>query len=87
MMKTAEEWFITTAVPIHPDCVEKMRKNGWRCVNLDDIKQIRLEAYKAGMTEAAEMAKRRTDGSLGQSKARARLVSEILTARDNKTSI
>lgn len=67
-MKTAEEWCIEEII-ICPD-FEK---------DEDLIKQIQLDAYKQGMTDAAEICEKgQWEASMQQA---------ILTARDKKTSL
>lgn len=65
-MKTAEDW-------INQD-------EEWDYNMIEQIKQIQLDAYKAGMSEAANIAMtgQRSETSVAQ---------DILAARDNKTSI
>ena len=85
-MKTAEEWaleFLSTETQI--DKFEGILKPEF-------IKQIQLDAYKAGMTEAAEICERtlvelgdHTAPLQGVSPDSKTMVKSILTARDSKT--
>ncbi len=69
-MKTAEEWH---------DNLYKSRHGQMELITTDEIKQIQLDAYKHGMTEAAEIV---DFDALPTS-----IYKAILTARDNKTKI
>ncbi len=51
------------------------------------FKEALLEAYHAGLTRAAEIAKLREDGSLGQTSARANIIARILKEKDSKTTL
>ncbi len=54
--------------------------------SIESLKAAMLEAYRAGLTRAAEIAKLREDGSLGQTSARANIVARIIEERDSKTT-
>lgn len=68
-MKTAEEWYKENN--ISGECFALLTRS--------DIKEVQLDAFKAGMTEAATYIVE--DGNPLVAKER------ILTARDNKTTL
>lgn len=81
-MKSAEEWIQwNTHCPNGKNVVTKPFSPA-------DIKQIQLDAYKEGMSEAAEIAKAKVHLWDNQSAiAASRLNDEILSARDKKETI
>lgn len=72
-MKTAEEW--DEAWQLEPD-------TEYRQTHVNFIKQIQLDAYKAGMTKAAEIAHNMT-----AYEKQSPVSVAILTARDNTTAL
>lgn len=90
-MKTAEEWLnedrkfehesIPTSLWNHLCTYESEHTKNQL---LDFIKDVQLEAFKAGMTEAANIIK--TYGVLNSVHESNRGKNAILTARDNKTT-
>lgn len=68
-MKTADEWM--NELPLHSD--------------RSFIRAIQLDAYKAGMSEAAEIGMRVTKVTNGGAWTKDEIVKSILHARDNKT--
>lgn len=77
-MKTAEEWANEVGETVMLDCFagDRMARPGDPTINL--VKQIQLDAFKAGMTEAAGMVSCKDGLAIRQA---------ILSARDNKTTI
>lgn len=85
-MKTAEEWFnILQVEPLGAVSFNEKQDKEY----FDLIKQIQLDAYRAGMTEAAEIANYSANGFEGEHyKAAAFQVEEsILSARDKKETL
>lgn len=81
-LKSAEEWLN------HPDCFAQDKTSGMFNVNL--IRIIQLNAYKAGMTEAAQICKQNDDIIFHHKDARnqtKKIELAILAARDAKETI
>lgn len=75
-MKTAEEWY------------GEQTQEWYGQPAIDQIKQIQLDAYKAGMTEAAEISSELPLNNLTTHyQAAQNIKCRILSARDNKKEI
>lgn len=73
-MKTAEDW-----------CERQIKDPEANAV--DWVKQIQLDAYKAGMTEAAEMLVKESQYKLTPDSLKTLWSKRILSARDNKKDL
>lgn len=79
-MKTAEEWANELFADKHPHAM-------WEENIINFVKLVQLDAYKAGMTEAAEICEQQCSKTIFFSRASALNFTHraILHARDNKT--
>lgn len=84
-MKTAEEW--SKRLPVVNS--ESWRQHHDNLIDLEQIKQIQLDAYKAGMTEAAEIVRTHVHRKFHPSPLEIRNTFElqILVTRDAKKTI
>lgn len=85
-MKTAEEWANETGETVMSDCFAGDRNALPGDPTISLIRKIQLDAYKAGMTEAAEIAEKYVRGERPFA-ASVSISRAILQARDNKTSL
>lgn len=87
-LKTAEEWMnekgFTTQEQLRSGGVLIGNKRKVTILDSKDIEQIQLNAYRAGMTEAAEIVRKQPYQSAD---GHALCAEEIETARDRKESL
>ena len=74
-MKTANEWF------------DKYKLNADKYLSMSAIEQIQLDAFKAGMTAAAQIADKWHGGNAGQSFGWETIKHAILAERDTKATL
>lgn len=75
-MRTAADIFLTVGVPIPRASGKGWGTEGFRAFNEHDIKAIQDEAFKAGMSRAAEIATRRRPDSQEAAQIRYEIVTE-----------